>query len=109
MEGPPQPPDNPHLKAKTVLRKHIRAELKKMSPADRATASLQACSLLKQQPLWQRANSILFYAPLPEELDIWKLLVDSLAAGKTVTLPRFVPEQNAYVACHITDHQKDIR
>ncbi|MDB6121369.1 MAG: 5-formyltetrahydrofolate cyclo-ligase [Pedosphaera sp.] len=109
MEGQPQPSDNPHLKAKAALRSRIRAELKKMSAAARADASLQACSLLEQQPLWQKAHSILFYAPLPEELDIWKLLVDSLAAGKTVSLPRFVPEQNAYVACHIKDHLEDIR
>ena len=39
------------------------------------------------------AKAILFYAPLPEELDIWRLLEDSLAAGKTVALPRFQPEQ----------------
>jgi 5-formyltetrahydrofolate cyclo-ligase len=52
---------------------------------------------------------VLFYAPLPEELDVWPLLAGALAAGKTALLPRFIPEQNHYVACHITDALRDVR
>jgi len=44
-------------------------------------------------------QSILVYAPLPEELDVWPLLMVALAAGKTVSLPRFDAEQKNYVAC----------
>ncbi len=80
-----------------------------MTAAERVVASLQLCARLEQQPLWQKAQSILFYAPLPEEPDIWQLLLDALAAGKTVLLPRFSPEQKGYVACHIKDAVKDIR
>ena len=72
-----------------------------MSDADRAMASRQACDLLEKQSLWQNAQTILFYAPLPEELDIWPLAQDALAKGKTVLLPRFEPEQGHYVACLI--------
>jgi len=95
--------------AKAALRAGMRAKLKGMSAAERAVASLQACALLEQQPIWQKAQSILFYAPLPEEPDIWQLLLDALAAGKTVLLPRFSPEHMGYVACHIKDAAQDIR
>ena len=95
--------------AKTALRAEMRAKLKSMTAAERAAASLQACALLEQQPVWQKAQSILFYAPLPEEPDVWQLLLDALAAGKTVLLPRFSPEQKGYVACHIKDAARDIR
>jgi len=94
---------------KTALRAEMRAKLKNMTAAERAAASLQACALLEQQAIWQKAQSILFYAPLPEEPDIWQLLLDALAVGKTALLPRFSPEQKGYVACHIKDVVKDIR
>lgn len=87
--------------AKIALRSKIAAELKKLSAAERATASAEACALLEQQAIWRSAKSVLFYAPLADEVDIWRLLEDSLAAGKTVALPRFQPEQKAYVACLI--------
>lgn len=95
--------------AKLALRAEMRAKLKAMPAAERAAASLQACALLEQQAVWQKAQSILFYAPLPEEPDIWQLLLDALVAGKTVLLPRFSPEKKAYVACHIKDAVKDIQ
>jgi 5-formyltetrahydrofolate cyclo-ligase len=95
--------------AKAVLREQVRAELKKMSPAERAAASIQACVRLEEQTIWRDAQSILFYAPLPEELDLWRLLLDANADGKAVLLPRFDPEQNQYVTCHIKDVERDLQ
>src|SRR5205085_6670296 len=36
---------------------------------------------------------VLFFAPLPEELDVWPLLGEALRSGKRVFLPRFVGEK----------------
>ena len=94
--------------SKNALRKEIRLRLKAMTPEQRATASGRACALLEQQAAWKRASLIFFYAPLPEELDIWPLLGDSLAAGKTVALPRFDSATQRYVACQIQDLAKDL-
>jgi 5-formyltetrahydrofolate cyclo-ligase len=96
-------------KVKAALRAEMRAKLREISQAERDAASIQACALLKQQAIWQNANSILFYAPMPDELDVWPLVAEARAAGKSVLLPRFDPEQNSYVACHIHDLDKDIR
>ena len=95
--------------AKQALRVEIRAKLKAMSEEERAAASLQACARLEQQPVWQKAKSVLFYAPLPGELDVWPLLLDAVTEGKTVLLPRFSREQKAYVACHIRNADEDIQ
>ena len=95
--------------AKAALREQIRAELKKFTAPERAAASLQAGTLLEQQDVWRNAQSILFYAPLAGEPDLWHLLDDSLAAGKTVALPRFVTEQNAYCAAVIRDVTADMQ
>jgi 5-formyltetrahydrofolate cyclo-ligase len=94
--------------SKDALRKEIRARLKGMTPEQRAAASDRACALLEQQTVWKKAELIFFYAPLPEELDIWRLLADSLAAGKTVALPRFDAATQRYVACQIADVARDL-
>jgi len=86
----------------------MRARLKAISPEQRAAASGRACALLEQQTLWKQAKSIFFYAPLAEELDIWPLLGDSVAAEKTVALPRFDSATQRYVACQVQDLSKDL-
>jgi len=94
--------------SKSSLRRRVRASLNTMTPAVRAKASAQACALLEKQAVWRKAESIFFYSPLPEELDIWRLLKDSLAAGKTVALPRFDPGSNNYVACRVQNLDGDV-
>jgi 5-formyltetrahydrofolate cyclo-ligase len=95
--------------AKVALRDRVRAELKWMGPAERVAASAQARALLAAQALWQASRSVLFYAPMPEELDVWPLLVEALSAGKEVFLPRFVVETRAYEACQILDPEADVQ
>jgi 5-formyltetrahydrofolate cyclo-ligase len=93
---------------KDALRQKIRAQLKAMPTEQRALLSKQACLLLEKQTVWQIAKTIFFYAPLPEELDIWPLLRDSVAAKKTVALPRFDSVTGRYVACEVGDLARDI-
>jgi len=86
-----------HLQAaKAELRKHIRAALQKISPAVRAVESIELCARLK--PQLRSARTILFFAPLPGELDLWPLLEESVPAEKTVALPWFDPAAQAYRA-----------
>src|SRR5207249_271552 len=72
-------------------------------------SSTQACALLKSQPIWQESSSLLFFAPLPEELDVWPLLHDALRAGKTVALPSFSPASANYGACQVADLACDLK
>jgi 5-formyltetrahydrofolate cyclo-ligase len=94
--------------SKLELRRRVGALLNSLTAAQRASGSAQACALLSKQALWQKARSILFYAPLPEELDLWPLLRDSLAAGKVVALPRFDPGTKQYRACRIRNLASDL-
>lgn len=80
----------PRVKAtytKTELRQKIRAALEKIPPAVRAVESVDLCDRL--EPQLRSAHTILFFAPLPDELDVWPLLEKSLAAGKVCALPAF--------------------
>ncbi len=94
--------------AKAGLRREIRARLEALTPAQRTAGSRAAGDRLRAESAWQQARSILFYAPLPAELDLWPLLRQALTEGKLVTLPRFSPEGRSYVACQIRDLSRDI-
>jgi 5-formyltetrahydrofolate cyclo-ligase len=94
--------------SKPSLRRQVREQLRAMTPAQRAALSLQTQDLLKRQAVWQRAQSVLFFAPLPEELDVWPLLEDALSAGIIAGLPRFDSETQSYIACRVKDPAKDI-
>jgi 5-formyltetrahydrofolate cyclo-ligase len=96
------------LALKAVLRKRMYARLKEMPAKQRATASAQARRLLEKQTRWQEAQSVLFFAPLSDELDIWPLFAEALAARKTVALPRFDPEHDRYLACEVRDLDADL-
>ena len=93
---------------KAALRKQIRAALQRISPADRLAASNRIRTRLKEQAFWQNAASILFFASLPDEVDVWPLLEETLAGGKTAALPRFDPASNDYLACRVQNPQNEI-
>ena len=79
---------------KSDLRAHLRARLEKISPAVRAVESIELCERLKAQI--PSAHTILFFAPLPDELDVWPMLELSLALGVNCALPFFDAEKKTY-------------
>jgi 5-formyltetrahydrofolate cyclo-ligase len=93
---------------KAALRKQIRAALEGMPPATRARSSVRACARLEEQRIWRDATSILFFAPVPEELDLWPLLEPALTAGKIVALPRFRSATLTYEAARLRDLRRDV-
>ncbi|MGH7976008.1 MAG: 5-formyltetrahydrofolate cyclo-ligase [Limisphaerales bacterium] len=93
---------------KTELRSKIRAMLKNLSPEKRKLDSKKLCTKLKEQSFFQNAASILFFAPLTTEVDLWPLLEESFAAGKIIALPRFDPASRSYVACRVRNLQNEI-
>jgi 5-formyltetrahydrofolate cyclo-ligase len=94
--------------AKAALRNQIQALLKQMPAEERAKASIQACARLKQQAVWKNARLILFFAPLPQEPDVWPLLLEALQGGKQVALPRFDSTASTYVACRVEHPDLDL-
>ncbi|MDD5140308.1 MAG: 5-formyltetrahydrofolate cyclo-ligase [Verrucomicrobiales bacterium] len=92
--------------SKSDLRQKIRAALEKISPAVRAVESIDLCERLKAQ--MPSAHTILFFAPLPDELDVWPVLELSLALGTTCALPFFDAEKKTYGAKGIKKLATDI-
>jgi 5-formyltetrahydrofolate cyclo-ligase len=94
---------------KASLRSRIRENLNRLSPARRETYSLRARATLEQQTIWHRSQTILFFAPMPDELDIWPSLPAALNSGKRVFLPRFDSPTNSYAACEVKSPDTDIK
>ena len=90
---------------KTALRKETRAVLQKIPPAARLAMSAQIRTRLKEQPFWKNAASILFFASLPDEVDVWPLLEETLAGENIAALPRYDSANNDYIACRVQHPQ----
>jgi 5-formyltetrahydrofolate cyclo-ligase len=99
---------NADNKAKAELRSKIRAVLKTFSPEKRASNSANLCASLQQLKFFQNAASVLFFASLPEEPDLWPLLSEVLATKKLVALPCFDSENQAYVPRRVGDIRVEI-
>jgi 5-formyltetrahydrofolate cyclo-ligase len=71
--------------AKTELRRRVRAQLARMSPAARAAASESIRTTIASMPRWQEARTVAAFVPLPSEPDIRPF---DLGRGRTLLLPR---------------------
>jgi 5-formyltetrahydrofolate cyclo-ligase len=94
--------------AKAQLRLRVRLRLEQMDPNTRAVGSALARTLLKTQQLWKTAQSVLFFAPLPGELDVWPLLTEAMAEGKRASLPRWNPATDSYIVCQLESLSNDL-
>jgi 5-formyltetrahydrofolate cyclo-ligase len=92
---------------KRELRRKLRAWFKTRAGAEAGEASRRACDLLRRQPVWQNARAVLFYAPVPGEIDLWPVLEEGLRAGKVVALPRYMAATGDYEAAQIHDAARD--
>jgi len=94
---------------KAALRVQVRDAVRKLTKAARQELSEKARDVLKGRAIWKNAETILFYAPVKEELDVWPLLAEAQAEGKRIALPRFSPDTNSYLACEVPDPGSDLQ
>ena len=81
---------------KDKLRAEIRTRLKIISPERRKSDSEKLCAKLKEQSFFQMAKAVLFFAPLPNEINIWPLLENAIAGDKIVALPCYDADGRIY-------------
>jgi 5-formyltetrahydrofolate cyclo-ligase len=100
--------ESPSQKAKTALRERIRTQLENMPLQQHVRDSMRACGLLETKFSWKNARTVLFYAPVPGEIDVLPLVHSAIKTRKTVAFPRFDAATKQYVACEIKDLHKDL-
>jgi 5-formyltetrahydrofolate cyclo-ligase len=95
--------------AKAVLRGQIRDRLKLITPEQRVVESARICARLQASPLWQTAGSVMLFASLPDEPDVWPLLELALRENKVTALPGFDPDRKVYLARRVTEPPADMQ
>jgi 5-formyltetrahydrofolate cyclo-ligase len=95
-------------KTKAALRSEIRATLKSFPVEKRAADSVRLCAKLKEQFFFQSAATVLFFAPLPDEVEVWPLLQEAFNLGKNAALPQFNAAAQNYVARRVQNLQSEI-
>jgi 5-formyltetrahydrofolate cyclo-ligase len=94
--------------AKRTLRGQTLARLAGMTDGERRQGSECLCALLRRQRVWRDAKTVLLFAPMPGEPDIWPLLEEALRHGKSVALPRYERASNRYLACSVAELERDV-
>ena len=93
---------------KRLARKQAAEAIKALSKDDRSLNSRAACARLLDVPQVRDARTILLYAPLPDELDIWPALHAFAGARKRVILPKCRPEEHEVLCVEIGDFKNDL-
>ena len=96
---------NPN-EAKSSLRQKMRTALGNISLAVRTVESMDLCARLELQ--LRSARTILFYAPLVDELDVWPLLEKMLKTDTVCALPAFDAHTQTYSARRVINLETDI-
>lgn len=108
----PDPSGGDPAAAKAALRRELRPRAQRVPAAERAVASAAAARILAARPEWTRAERVLVYAPLADELDFAELAAARARADGSgtgwVALPRFDPVRGEYGAARVRDWEQDL-
>jgi 5-formyltetrahydrofolate cyclo-ligase len=100
--------DHPPADQKRLVRVQFLKKLRTKPPAERVTDSEAICRRLLEAPIWEETRSVLFYAPMAEEPDIWPAFLHLARRGYTVALPGFDSDQRGYVAREVRDPDREV-
>jgi 5-formyltetrahydrofolate cyclo-ligase len=89
---------NQTQETKALLRRRQRDLSLLVSETQLADASQAVVRRLQQHEIFRQSQRILFFAAIQGEPRLDELMMDALATGKTVALPRFDPEKSCYIA-----------
>ena len=94
--------------SKADWRRKISTALKNLPRKKRRTDSEKLRARLKEQDFFRAARSVLFFAPLPEEVDLWPLLEETINSGKVVALPCFDADKEIYTSRRVKNVHVEI-
>ena len=94
--------------SKADWRREISTVLKNLPRKKRRTDSETLRARLKEQDFFRGARSVLFFAPLPDEVDLWPLLEETISSGKVVALPCFDADNQRYASRRVENVRVEI-
>lgn len=94
---------------KAMLRRELRARLRSIDPAELVRAGEGLRERLVQQAEWLQARTIMLFASMPEEPDLWPLAERVLAEGRRLVFPRYDRDAGVYGAAEVRDLARDVQ
>ncbi len=79
---------NDPVQQKNQLRLSIRKNLAEMDQVQRHDGSLAACRRLAGLEMFEHALTVMFYMPMPGEVDLTPLALNAFEQGKSVCVPK---------------------
>jgi 5-formyltetrahydrofolate cyclo-ligase len=93
---------------KSVIRRHLREVLERLTDADRHTKSLAACNLIAASPEFAQARVVMLYLSMATEVDTASLALKSWQQGKTVVVPKVSWDQRRMLPVEVNSLQTSI-
>lgn len=93
---------------KRLARARAKANIARLSHAERHEKSLAIQCRMAAREEYQNAQVIMYYHPLPGEVDTRDLIREALRADRSVLLPRMVRERDFLEAAQISDLHRDL-
>jgi len=84
---------------KERLRASTGQKLARLTVNERAWAAAEACTRMAATKEWREARTILAFAPMSSEINIWPLLVEAVTTGIQLALPRYERQSGTYTVC----------
>ncbi|SEN40043.1 5-formyltetrahydrofolate cyclo-ligase [Lihuaxuella thermophila] len=88
---------------KRSLRQRLLQVRNQLAPGYMSECSEQICRTLVQLPIFQEAESILFYMPFRNEVDVKPAMNAAWKQGKEVILPKAYPEDRSMRCFRVKD------
>ena len=92
-----------------MTKKELRGQIKQVLQENEALLpelSKKISQRVMESQAYKDASVVLAYMALPDEVDLWLVIDDALAAGKKVFIPRIVPGTNLMDFFQVTDGAK---
>jgi len=93
---------------KEILRHHILSIRRSLSSKEVKERSEKIRELFFNFPLVKRANLILFYLSLADEVQTEHLIRDTLRMGKRVAVPRVKKEKRKIIPCELNNYDEEL-
>jgi len=93
---------------KKELRQRLRTILQNITPEERHIRSVRACRLLCEQPEYSRAEVIMVFLSLPQEIDTTPLVIQAWEDRKRVLAPKVSWEQRRMIPVEIHSLDQDV-
>ena len=93
---------------KQKIRSSIQIKIKRLDAHQAKADSNHLCKILLESEIWLQAHTVLLFAPIQDEPQIWPLAQLGLQTAKKIYLPKFEKKTGCYIAKQIRNLDEDV-